>query len=363
MATAYKNPGRLNDPTSSLLTDPRTNPQLLAAITPLGLAANVETGMPFTSSAEEQRAIMAESSNQFGGLYEVFPNDLPEDKDAPKVERSDIEIDGRDGNKVKLHVFRRADLSGATLPAVVYIHGGGMTIIDTINKVHVAWLEGFARSGVVSIAIDFRNAYTEAKHNPFPAGLNDCVAGVKYIAAHRSELGIGKIVLQGESGGGNLSIATALTANREGWVKEIAGVYACVPYISGAYGWSDERKLKELPSLYECAGYILAPSMMAIMAAYYTGDEANATNPLAWPYFATEKDLKGLPPHILSMDELDPLRDEGMAFYRKLVAAGVDATAEVNLGVTHGSSLMFRKPLEGLHKKTIRHIVAFAKSF
>lgn len=101
---------------------------------------------------------------------------------------------------------------------------------------------------------------------------------------------------------------------------------------------------------------------MAGLAYYYSPEPGQLEDPLAWPYHAAEKDLKGLPPVMLSMDELDPLRDEGMALYRKLVAAGVRATAEVNLGTIHGVALMSRQFLPDVSDKIVRHIVAFAKS-
>lgn len=70
--------------------------------------------------------------------------------------------------------------------------------------------------------------------------------------------------------------------------------------------------------------------MLAGMSFYYSGDDIR--NPLAWPYHASIEDCVGLPPHVLAMDELDPLRDEGMAYHRKLLAAGVEVNAQVNLG-------------------------------
>jgi acetyl esterase/lipase len=45
-------------------------------------------------------------------------------------------------------------------------------------------------------------------------------------------------------------------------------------------------------------------------------------NPLAWPYWASQEELKGLPPHVISVNELDPLFDEGISYYRKLLHAG-----------------------------------------
>ena len=56
------------------------------------------------------------------------------------------------------------------------------------------------------------------------------------------------------------------------------------------------------------------------------------------------------------------LPDEGMAYARKLLAGGVQVTAQLNLGVVHGSALIFRKLLPEVHNKAIRDIVGFAKS-
>merc|ERR1719238_2567179 len=56
---------------------------------------------------------------------------------------------------------------------------------------------------------------------------------------------------------------------------------------------------------------------------------------VAWPLKAKEEDLKGLPPHVISVNELDALRDEGLEYYRKLRKAGVTARAIVSVGTDH----------------------------
>ena len=61
------------------------------------------------------------------------------------------------------------------------------------------------------------------------------------MIANREDLGVSTVVISGESGGGNLSIATALKANREGWIDGIDGVYAQCPYISGGLRRTHQR--------------------------------------------------------------------------------------------------------------------------
>ena len=59
-------------------------------------------------------------------------------------------------------------------------------------------------------------------------------------------------------------------------------------------------------------------------------------NPLAWPGFAREEDVRGLAPTVISVNECDPLRDEGIEFYRLLLRAGVAARCRQVMGTIHG---------------------------
>ncbi|KAK5120718.1 hypothetical protein LTR85_006076 [Meristemomyces frigidus] len=360
--SSYKPAGRLGESDMQVVDDPRLDARLAKLLRIVGMDKNSPaTRLTVDASIADISKMAAQADREAEGLYAMLPNDLPGDDKEPQVERSDFSTKGPDGNDVALHVFRKAGTTGQTLPCVVYSHGGGMVNLSTINKVHVRWLTSLALAGVVSIAIDFRNAYTEAGHNPFPAGLNDCAAGVQYIASHKADLGINKIIMQGESGGCNLAFATALKAKKEGWIDSIDGVFGIVPYISNAWGWPTERLLKELPSCIENDGYFLRVKNMAVYGHYYTPNAKDKANPLAWPYHATADDLKGLPPHYLLMDELDPLRDEGNAYYRKLNDAGVPVTAHVNLGTLHGSALIFRQAMPEVHYAVVDSIAAFAK--
>jgi len=314
------------------------------------------------SSLEEISELMSEFENGIMQIYNgAIPLDLPTDKDEPEIKMTVETIKGGDGQDMKVYVYRPASQGNEKLPCVVYTHGGGMTVITTQNPVHDRWCRSMAVNGVVVIMPDFRNAYTKDVYSHFPKGLNDCTAAVKWASANRDDLKISKLITQGESGGGNLAIALSLKANKEGWVDEIAGVYALVPYISNLWGIPEERKLKELPSLVENHGYFLNCHASAFMGHFYTPTDEDQTNPLAWPYHATEADMKGLPPHVVVMDELDKLRDEGISYARRLVKAGVPTKSAVNLGTVHGTSLLFRQTLPEMHRGIAREVAAFAK--
>ncbi len=356
-----KQEGRLHDADLEPRTDPRIDPRLLAALTAFGLdgAANPPP-ISRSASAESVAEVVGQLHTGFGGLYEALPNDLPGDGDNTVTHTTET-IPGASSNDIKLRIYRPAETDGP-LPCTVYVHGGGMAILDANAKVHRQWSEDLAATGMVVIGVDFRNAYTAAGPNPFPAGLTDCSSALGWIDAHRQELGITKIVLQGESGGANLVLATTLQAKQDGSLDSIDGVYAMVPYISGGYAWDDARKLRELPSLIENDRYFVNCLAMDLLVATYDPTGDNAENPLCWPYFANEADLAGLPPHVIAVNELDPLRDEGVAYYRKLLHAGVPVAGRVNLGIVHGADMIFRQAIPDVYFATVHDIRRFADS-
>lgn len=183
---------------------------------------------------------------------------------------------------------------------------------------------------------------------------------LEWMHDNRERLGLSKLVVSGESGGANLSLATTLRAKRESRLHMIDGVYVLVPYISGAYGWSDSQMAEQFPSLLENDGYFVVNSANAVLVSVYDPTGANARNPLCWPSWASDDDLAGLPPHVITVDELDIFRDEGLEYYRALVRAGVNATARMNAGVCHAGEIMFRASMPDPYLAAVGDIRAFA---
>ncbi|MGW4033774.1 alpha/beta hydrolase fold domain-containing protein [Streptomyces sp. NPDC004838] len=349
------------EPAMSPRTDPRTDPRLIPALTAHGLdAAAAPPPVDRHATAESRTEFVAALHTAFEGLYEALPNELPGD-DAAVVDCETRAIPGVDGNTITLRIYRPAGSDGP-LPCAVYFHGGAMTLLEADNKVHRRWCQDLAAAGMVAIGVDFRSAYTPSGPHPFPAGLDDCTSALDWIHANRDALGISSLVLQGESGGANLALATTLKAKRDGRLGAIDGVYATVPYISGAYGWPESRKRAELPSLVENDGYFTNCAILDLLVISYDPLGAHAEDPLCWPYFATEDDLAGLPPHVIAVNELDPLRDEGIAYYRKLLRAGVPAVGRVNLGLVHGADLIFRQAVADVYRATVSDVKRFADS-
>ena len=244
-----------------------------------------------------------------------------------------------DGNNIKIQYIRPD--TDEKLPCVYYIHGGGMMVSSCFDELYAAWGRCMARQGVAVAMVDFRNAMwasSAPEIAPFPAGLNDCVSGLKWIHANAEELNIDndQIIIAGESGGGNLTIATGLKLKQDGDIGLIKGLYALCPYIAGHW------PLPENPSSEENEGILLSlhtEQEFSQGAIIYGIDAYKNKDPLAWPSFATADDVKGLPKTYIIVNECDPLRDEGVNFYRLLREADVDAQCRQVMGSVHGTEI------------------------
>ena len=93
-------------------------------------------------------------------------------------------------------------------------------------------------------------------------------------------------------------------------------------------------------------------------AVVYGIEEWEKRNPLAWPGFAKEEDVMDLPKTFISVNECDPLRDEGINFYRLLRRAGVEAQCRVLSGTIHGTDTMVLSCPE-VSLETARSIASF----
>jgi acetyl esterase len=348
-------PGRLGNPDLTLKDDPRADPRMVEAMIPIGLADRTP---PQPVSMETPLESLHEFNTMAEAGYDMLFSSIAADMPAiDGVERSVEVITGVDGNDITLYLHRPTKVSGS-VPGIVHLHGGGMTILEASGIGYQRWRDHLAAAGMVVCGVEFRNASGKLGPHPFPAGLNDCTSALKWFASQRARLGVSRVVVSGESGGGNLTLATTLKAKQDGHLDLIDGVYAQCPYISNAYG----SPPAELTSLVENDGYFLSCEQMEVMAMLYDPTLASATNPLAWPYHATVDDLAGLPPHVISVNELDPLRDEGLVYYRKLAAAGVRVAARTVNGTCHAGDCLFERTLPDVFHATLRDIASFAHS-
>lgn len=341
---------------ANVAEDPRIDPRLKQM-----LLAFPEVQPPGDAESREQMLAEANSSEalarqkQMAAVFEaVDAEPIAPQKGISLTRRT--AISQPDGNTVNLQIIRPD--TDEVLPCVYYIHGGGMQSMSCYYGNYRAWGKIIASLGIVVVQIDFRNALTPSsvpEIAPYPAGLNDCVSVLRQLPGLANELKFdaSRIIVAGESGGGNLTLATGLRLLRDGDISLIQGLYALCPYIAGLW------PLEENPSSIENNGILLdLHNNRGGMA--YGMDEVTNRNPLAWPGFATEGDVKGLPATMISVNECDPLRDEGVNFYRLLLRAGVKAYCRQVMGTTHAAEI-FPAICPDIARETAVSIAAFAR--
>lgn len=320
---------------SKIASDPRIDPRIKMMFgamdfPPLGDMADREAMLAEASSLE------AKARDAF---LKGFFDSLDTEANAPSAGLAvsvESVVSAPDGNRINIRIIRPQ--SDDLLPCVYYIHGGGMAFSSCFDGHYRVWARTLAAQGVVVVMVDFRNAITASsvpEVAPYPAGLNDCLSGFRWLRDHAESLKIdpSRIIIAGESGGGNLTLACGLKLLKDGDLDGVKGLYALCPYIAGAWPIAD------CPSSIENNGILL--DLHNNRAAVGYGIEAFAArDPLAWPSFAGENDVRGLPPVMISVNECDPLRDEGINFYRLLLRAGVSARCRQVMGTIHGTEVI-----------------------
>lgn len=224
------------------------------------------------------------------------------------------------GRRIFCRVFKPA--TDRPLPTLVYFHGGGWVWanVDT----HDRMVREYAAAGqVAAVSVDYALS-PEAK---FPQALEECAAVVRWVAGHGAEWGLdgSRILLGGDSAGGNLALATALLLRDTGG-PALRGIMANYPVCDSRF---DTPSYNE----YGAGGYGLNRERMSFYWNVYIQHDGDRLNPLAAPLRA---DLRGLPPVIVLLAEFDVLRSEGEALVRKLQQAGVPVETRTFSGVVHG---------------------------
>ena len=320
---------------SNHTNDPRIDPRIKAILEAMPSFAAPDVADREAMLAQANSPESLEGMNMYRAAMSMCDNEEAAPSKGLRISEEKV-ISQPDGNTINIRVLRPDTTD--VLPCLYYIHGGGMASLSCFDGNYSAWGRILAAKGVAVVMVDFRNAVSPSsvpEVAPFPAGLNDCVSGLKWIHANAAMLKIdaARIVVVGESGGGNLTLATGLLLKKDGALDLVAGLYALCPYIAGKW------PLPENPSSTENNGIFL--DLHNNNGAMGSGIEAfNERNPLAWPSFATEDDVRGFPPTVISVNECDPLRDEGINFFRLLLRAGVAARGRTVLGTTHGIEVM-----------------------
>ncbi|SNS05760.1 alpha/beta hydrolase [Actinomadura mexicana] len=206
-------------------------------------------------------------------------------------------------------------------PVLVYFHGGGF-VTGGLDNEHERCLEFAGEDGIAVVSVDYRLA----PEHPFPAGFEDCYAATVWASEHAGEFGGDpeRVAVGGGSAGGALAAAVALRARDEGGPPLVFQMLL-YPVLDDRMATPSMRTFAEPP--------LFNSGDVRHMWRHYLGGRADVP---AYAAPARAEDLRGLPRAYMLVPELDPLRDEGLAYAHRLIVSGVPTELHHVPGACHG---------------------------
>lgn len=206
-------------------------------------------------------------------------------------------------------------------PLIVFAHGGGFVFCDLDS--HDEFCRAMANGvGAIVVSVDYRLA----PESPWPAAVDDVYAVTDWVARQADELGgdPSRLLVAGDSAGGNLATVTALLARDRGG-PAVAGQLLVYPVIAADFDTASYR---------DCgAGYYNTAAAMAWYWDQYVPDPADRRHPTASPLRA---ELSGLPPAVVISAGYDPLCSEDESYAKALAASRVTTIHRHYDGAIHG---------------------------
>jgi acetyl esterase len=229
------------------------------------------------------------------------------------------------GGTVAVRHYRPVGAS-ATLPALIYYHGGGWCVGDLDSHDHLCRHLAHA-AGIAVLAIDYRLG----PEHPFPAALDDSVAAVEWAAREANGLRIDarRLAVGGDSAGGQLAASTALALRDRGQpgLRFQLLIYPVCDLVA------ENESLRT-----NATGYLLTRAAYLKFCDWYCADRGQWRDPRLSPQHASSH--MNLPAAMIQTAEFDPLRDEGAAYADTLRAAGVPVQYRCYPGMVHGFARM-----------------------
>jgi acetyl esterase/lipase len=238
-------------------------------------------------------------------------------------------IPGPDGAPdVRVRLYRPTGLPPAA-PALLWLHGGGH-LIGKPEQDDRTNLE-FARRGVAVVSVDYRLS----PEHPFPAALDDAHAALTWLARPDGELAVDadRIAVGGSSAGGGMAAALAQRVHDEGRIR-LALQLLVYPMLDDRTGLRDDAAPADLR--------VWTPASNRLGWNSYLGTAPGSAVVPEYAVPARRTDLTGLPPAWIGVGTADLFHDEGVAYARRLEAAGVPVTLDVVEGAFHGFDAVFR---------------------
>ena len=229
------------------------------------------------------------------------------------------------GGDIRYRLYSPAS-DDAALPGFIFFHGGGMVAgsIETHDRVAAALADA---TGCRLVSVDYRLA----PEHKFPAAVDDAIAATEFVARNAASLGIDatRLVVGGDSAGATLAAVVCQDAQRQAGLAIAAQCLIC-PVL-------DFEEIS--PSREEFAeDNLIHRTTLEADLADYLPEGTDTADVRISPLRAMN--LKGLPTAIIHTAEFDPLRDEGNAYARKLLAAGVNVEHVCHNGMIHNFHAM-----------------------
>lgn len=213
-------------------------------------------------------------------------------------------------------------------PALYHTHGGGMVMGN--NRTGLETMIGWVTDpGLVIVSVEYRLA----PEHPFPAGVEDCYAGLVWTAAHAGELGIDpqRLIIGGGSAGGGLAAACSLMA-RDRRSPGLLAQMLIYPMLDDRLATGSSREL-DGEGIWDSGSNLTAWTMLL-------GDRRGGEDVSPYAAPARAGDLSGLPPAYLELGSVETLRDEDLDYARRIWAAGGIAELHVWPGGFHAFDLI-----------------------
>jgi acetyl esterase/lipase len=241
---------------------------------------------------------------------------------SPDLDRWEVTVPACEGSPpVILRVHRPRGAVGP-LPGFYWMHGGGYVVGSAAGE--DARLERWCTvAGCVGIAVEYRLA----PEHPYPAPLDDCDAGLRWVVAHAEELGVdpARIGVGGSSAGGGLAAGLTLLTRDRGEIELMFQLLNC-PMLDDRQLTASSRR--EVP--------VWNPASNRFGWQSYLGPRYGTDDVPPYAAPARAGDLAGLPPALVAVGTVDGFFDEDVAYAERLNRSGVDTELHVYPGAPHG---------------------------
>jgi acetyl esterase len=265
------------------------------------------------------------------------------------IDESETEIES-EGFRIKLNLVRPMGIVGI-LPVFIFVHGGGWVLGDYPTHRRLV-RDLVVTSGCACAFVNF----TPSPEAKYPQAVREIYAAAKWVAEHGKDIGVDgtNLGIVGNSAGGNMSAATAMMA-KEKKEPKIKVQILMWPSVDTSFSQPSYERYGE--------EHFLTIPLMKWSWDQYTTDLAARKEIFASPLNATVEQLRDLPPALIQVAENDILRDEGEAYGRKLLEAGVKATTIRYNGMIHDFGMLNALSNEPATKSLILHAAAELKHY